>query len=115
MTGKGEEEGWPRKGAKRKKGRPKKGQFLSLAPISGLTVQGMSRTMGCELGWVCSCLELLARGVFGCCFGSRPKDVPAKASHPNFPHFQSIEYAEHWDRPEACRKTQGNPAKTQPT
>ena len=28
-----------------------------------------------------------------------PKPIPDKASHPNFPHFQSIEYAEYADQP----------------
>ena len=31
-----------------------------------------------------------------------PKPIPDKASHPNFPHIQSIEYTEHADQPCAC-------------
>ena len=37
-------------------------------------------------------------------FGVHP--IPDKASHPNFPHIQSIEYVEHADQPQACCKTQ---------
>ena len=33
-------------------------------------------------------------------------DFPVHGSHPNFPHIQSIEYAEHADQPRACCKTQ---------
>ena len=35
-----------------------------------------------------------------------PKVIPDKARHPDFPHVQSIEDAEHTDPPRACCKTE---------
>ena len=37
-----------------------------------------------------------------------PKPIPDKASHPNFPHIQSIEYEEHADQPGHAAKHSKN-------
>ena len=39
------------------------------------------------------------------------KPIPDKASHPNFPHVQSLEYAENTDEPRQCCKTQAQQQK----
>ena len=41
-----------------------------------------------------------------------PKPIPDKASHSDFPHVQSMDYAEHADQPGACCKTQENSQST---